>query len=203
MMSQKPQIPKISELQMQLKAWLAGDRKTLIQNGIIAAAFLGFIFFFFLPVWSHNQKTAAQVKDLKERIQSADVKIARIPEMNRQKEMYGARTKETREQFFDAKDTEKLIEIISTTAASAGVKISASRPTDKTVAIPLPFDQTYVPVGYELIVEGGYHHLGLFINHLEQYPKHFAVFKLEVVKNEKVENIHRATLFLTAFLKRG
>ena len=126
MMSQKPQIPKISELQMQLKAWLAGDRKTLIQNGIIAAAFLGFIFFFFLPVWSHNQKTAAQVKDLKERIQSADVKIARIPEMNRQKEMYGARTKETREQFFDAKDTEKLIEIISTTAASAGVKISVS-----------------------------------------------------------------------------
>ena len=202
MVSQKLQIPKISELQVQIKAWLAGDRKTLIQNGVIAAAFLGFIFFFFLPVWSHNRKTGAQVKELKQKIQSANVKIARIPEMNKQKEMYGVRTKAIREQFFDAKETEKLIEIISTVAAGAGVRISASRPTDKTVAVPPPFDQIYVSVGYELIVEGGYHHLGLFINNLEAYSKHFAVFKLEVVKNEKTEDLHRCTLFLTAFLKR-
>ena len=191
-------------VQEQIKTWLVSAQKNpLVQQGIIVAALVGFILFFLLPIWMYNQKTSAQVKELERRIQTANAKIARIPEMNEQKEKYGVIIKKTREKFFEAKEIDGLIEIISTTAAAAGVRITATRPTYKTVEMSHPFDQMYLPVSYELIIEGSYHNLGLFVNGLERYPKHFVVSGLEIGNNEKVQDTHNCTLSLTAFLKRG
>ena len=201
-MDKKLELQKI--VQEQIKTWLISAKKNpLVQQGIIVAILVGFILFFFLPIWMYNQKTSAQVKELERRIQTANAKIARIPEMNGKKEKYAASSKKIREQFFEAKEIDDLIEIISTAAAAAGVRITATRPTYKTVEMAHPFDQIYLPVSYELIIEGSYHNLGLFVNGLERYPKHFVVSGLEIGNNEKAQDVQRSTLSLTAFLKRG
>jgi Tfp pilus assembly protein PilO len=117
--------------------------------------------------------------------------------------LYGTKTKKVREQFFDAKEADKLIEIISTTAGASGVRISASKPVSKSIQFPPPFNQRYMPISYELTAEGTYHNLGLFINGLEEYSKHFSVSNVEISGDEKSPKIHRCSLSLTAFLKRG
>lgn len=188
----------------QSKIFFASARKSpYFQQGVIIALLAVFILFFFLPIWMQNRKTSAQVSELKRRIETANAKIARIPEMTKQKEEQTSKLQKVRNQFFEAKEIDKLIEIISTAAADTGVRISATRPTYKTVEMPPPFDQIYLSVSYELIVEGPYHNFGSFINALERYPKHFVVSNLEIQNSDKTPDIHKYTLNLTAFLKKG
>lgn len=187
----------------QLKTWIVlADQKTLIQNAIAAGSFLIFIFLFFLPILMHNKKLLSEVNALRNKINQASFKITRIPEMTRQKELFGARTKRIREQFFEVKETDKLIEIMSTLAAQTGLTISASRPASRTLELPPAFALMYLPVSYELVVEGSYHNLGTFINSLERYSKNFAVHDLQITTGEKNPNTQQCTMVLTAFMKR-
>ena len=199
-------LPKISLQKLSienLKLWIASiDRKTLIQNLTIGGAFLGFLIFFFFPILIQNKRLSGEVGRLKERVRVAAVKIARIPEMTRQKELFGVRIKQIREQFFEAKESDQLIEIISTIASEAGVKISASRPASRNLELPSPFAEKYIALSYDLVMEGPYHNMGTFINKLERYPKHFAVHELEMAGGEKTSNTLQSTLVLTAFIKR-
>ena len=102
----KPTLPKISV--SDLKLWLSSvDRRTLIQNVTAIGAFLVFILFFLLPILIHNKKVGGEVNQLKNKITQANVKIARIPEMTKQKELFGERIKQIREQFFEAQETDR------------------------------------------------------------------------------------------------
>lgn len=197
----KIEMPKISL--SDLKAQLGSmDRKTLIQNAIMVGAFLVFVICFLLPIFIYNRKMSADVEQLRNKVDQATRKIARIPEMMRQKELFGVKIKQTREQFFEAEESERLIEIVSTVAADSGVRISASRPSAKALELPVPFSMMYLTLSYELAVEGSYHNLGLFINRLERYSKNLSVHNLEIRAGDQVPPIHQATLTLTAFLKR-
>ena len=198
----KINIPKVSI--NDFKIWISSvDRKTLIQNTTVGAVFLIFLLFLFLPLVIQNQRSAGKVRQLKNKIVQASVKIARIPEWTKQKELFGARIKLIREQFFEAKESDQLIQIISTAAAEAGVKISASRPSTKSLEVPAPFAQLYMIQSYELLVEGPYHNLGTFVNKLEQYSKNLALHDLYIVKGSKAPNIQECTVTLSAFLKRS
>ncbi|MBI4394776.1 MAG: type 4a pilus biogenesis protein PilO [Candidatus Omnitrophica bacterium] len=179
------------------------DRKVLIQNLIMVGGFLIFIFFFFLPLFLYNQKMARDLNLLKDKVVRATAKIARIPEMTRQKEMFGTKIKKTREQFFELEEADHLIEIVSNIAADSGVRISASRPAAKSLELPPPFSIMYATLSYELAVEGPYHNLGTFINRLERGSKNISVHTLEITAGDRVPTIHQSTLVLTAFLKRG
>ena len=186
-----------------LKAKLSAvDRKSLIQNAAMGAALFIFIFFFFLPLLMQNKKMADKLNNLKWKIGQSKVKIERIPELTKQKELFGARTEQVRKQFFDAKEADQLIGIISSMAADSGVKINASRPTEKTLELPPPFAQMYVAQSYELIVEGGYHNLGMFINKLEHYSKNFAVHSIHIASGQKGSSAQQCTLTLTAYMRR-
>lgn len=201
-MMRKLATPQISVA--QLKLWIESvDRKTLILNLTMVGIFFVFVFFFLLPVVMHNKKMVSEVSGLKTTMGQASVKIARIPEMTKQKELFGARTQKIRERFFKTEDTSQLIEIISTLAAQTGVTISASRPSSKALELPLPFSMTYLPVSYELILEGSYHNLGTFINSLESYSKNFAVHNFQIAKGEKAPTVHQCTIILTAFVQRA
>ncbi len=195
-------IPKISL--EDIKIWFRSiDRKTLIQTATIAGAFLVFVLVFFFPILIENKRLVGEVKVLQAKVSQATVKILKIPEMTKQKKLFGERTKKIREQFFAADEADKLIEIISTIAADAGVKISATRPAAKLIEIPAPFSKTYMPFSYEFAVEGSYHNLGTFINSLEHYAKNFAVHDTEIVApGDKTLKIQQSTLVITAFLKR-
>ena len=200
-MDKKPDLQKII-LEQAKTTWGVARKNPFFQQGIIIALLAIFILFFFLPIWMHNRKASAQVKELEQRIQSSNAKIVRIPEMQKQKQKYTAELNKVREHFFEAKEIDKLIEIISTAAAEAGVRISATRPTYKTTEMPSPFDQLYLSVSYELIIEGPYHNFGSFINQLERYPKHFVVSGLEIKPSDKAQDSLQHMLHLTAFLKR-
>ena len=179
------------------------DRKTLIQNATIGGAFLIFLLFFFFPILIHNKKVAVEVGNLRTKVSVANVKIARIPEMTKQKQLFGERIKQIREQFFSAAEADKLIEAISTIAADSGVKINATRPSVKILEVPAPFAQTYVPISYEVVIEGSYHNLGAFVNRLEHYAKNFAVHDFQITAgNEPTSKIQQSTLVITAFIKR-
>ena len=186
-----------------IKAWISTlDRKTVVQNVTIASAFLAFLIFFFLPVLMYNKKISSDARKLKDKVGQGTVKIIRIPEMTRQKELFGARIKKVREQFFDVKESDQLIEIISTLAGEAAIQISASRPSVRTLEIPKPFGEKYMALSYDLVVEGPYHNLGMFINKLEHFGKHFAVHELSIVGGDTGTVNHQCTLVLTAFVKR-
>ena len=199
-------LPQISFQKLSianLKLWIASiDRKTLIQNLTKGGAFLAFIIFFFIPILIQNKRLSGEVGRMKEKVRVATVKIARIPEMTKQKELFGVRIKQIREQFFEAKESDQLIEIISTVAGEAGVTISASRPASRNLELPSPFAEKYIALSYDLVMEGPYHNMGAFINKLERYPKHFAVHELETTGGEKASNVLQSTLVLTAFIKR-
>ena len=184
------------------KMFPSTDRKMLIQNAMIAAAFAIFIFLFFVPILMQNKKMMDQVNNFKWRINQANLKIARIPQLTKEKEIFGARTKQIRDQFFDVKDADQLIGIISTIAADSGVKISASRPVEKPAELPPPFSQMYMSRSYELIVVGGYHNVGSFINKLEHYSKNFSVHNIQIAGGEKNDTAHQCTLIVVAFIKR-
>ncbi len=194
-------IPKITLT--DIKAWLQSiDRKTLIRNGMVAGALLVFILFIFLPLSLQAKKLSTEVKNLKQKISQANLKIAKIPGMIKQKEQFGARIKKLREEFFEPQETDKLIETISTAASESEVKISASRPSAKVLELPAPFDKKYIPVSYELVVEGSYHALGKFINTFESYPKSFAVHDLQITEGaDGATGLRQGTLTLTAFIK--
>lgn len=202
----KISLPKISLEKLKIeniRLWLLSiDRKILIQNTIAVGGFLIFVLFFFLPILIHNKTVTQEVNRLRERIAQANVKITRIPEMTRQKELFGVRIKKIRAHFFETKEGDQLIEIISMTANESGTKINASRPSSRPLVLPSPFDQKYVPLSYELIVEGSYHSLGTFINKLESYSKHFAVHEVQIVGGGKDSSAHQCTLLLTAFVEQ-
>lgn len=199
-------LPKISLEKLtlaNLKLWIASiDRKILIQNLTIGGAFLAFIIFFFFPLLIQNKRLSGEVNRLKETVRISTVKIGRIPEMAKQKEQFGARTKIIRAQFFETKESDQLIEIISIIASEAGVKISASRPAARNLELPKPFNESYVALSYDLVMEGQYHNMGAFVNKLERYPKHFAIHELQMVGSEKSLSVPQCTLVLTAFIKR-
>ncbi|MBI4358768.1 MAG: type 4a pilus biogenesis protein PilO [Candidatus Omnitrophica bacterium] len=198
----KPAFPKVSLSDLKLRM-ASVDRRTLIQNTIAVGAFLLFTFFFLLPMLVHNHQKAEEVNQLKNRLTQATVKIARIPEMTKQKELFGERIKQVREQFFEPEETNRFIEIVSTTAGDTGVKIKASRPATRILELPAPFSHAYAPVSYEFVVEGTYHNLGRFINGLELYPKNLALTSLEIMGGEEVPNVHRCTFVLAAFIKQS
>lgn len=197
---------KLQFNQLDLKAILeAGksiDRRILIQGGVILFFSLLFIFGFFMPILMQNKKSVGQVKQLQLMIQGAKTRIARIPEMKQQKEMYGARLEEVRKQFFDPQDIDQIIKVISTTATQAGVRISSSRPSSRAVEFPAPFNQMYMAASYELTLEGPYHRLGTWLNSLERYPKSFGVHDLALEKSEAAPAALRGTVVLTAFFRR-
>src|SRR3989338_7325667 len=136
------------------------DRRLLIQGGIIAFSILLFIFGFFFPILIYNRKATLQVKQLQMMIQGAKKRITHIPEMKKQKEIYGARLKQAREQFFEPQEVDQIIQVISTTASRTGVRITASRPSNKALELPVPFNQLYIAATYELTIEGSYHKIG-------------------------------------------
>ncbi|GEM_PF-6016974 len=197
----KISIPKFSLA--DLKFWLQSvDRKILIKNGVIAGGFLFFILFIFLPMTIQAKKLSNEVKNLKQKITQSNIKIAKIPEMMKQKDLFGSRIKKLREEFFEPQETDKLIEIISTAASDSSVKISASRPSAKILDLPSPFDKNYIPISYELVVEGSYHAIGKFINTFECYPKSFAIHELQISNGaDPTSGLRQATLILTAFIK--
>lgn len=194
-------IPKITVT--DIKFWFQSiDRKILIRNGAIAGGLLVFVLFFFLPLFVQAKKLTGEVKKMKQKISQANIKIAKIPEMTRQKELFGTRIKKLRDEFFEPNETDKLIEIISTAANDSGVKINASRPSAKLLELQTPFDKEYIPVSYELVVEGPYHAIGKFINTFESYPKSFAVHDLQITEQSDETNGQRqGVLTLTAFIK--
>ena len=197
----KISVPKITI--NDIKFWLQSiDRKILIRNGIISGALLIFILFFFLPLCLQTKKIGANANNLKQKISQSNIKIAKIPEMTKQKEQFGARITKIREEFFEPHEADKLIEIISTAATDSGVKISASRPSNKILELPSPFDKMYIPVSYELVVEGSFHAIGKFINTFENYPKSYAVHDLQIIEGLDTESgLRQGTLTLTAFIK--
>lgn len=186
-----------------LKFWFQSiDRKILIRNSIVSGAMLFFILFIFLPLVFQAKKLSTEVKNLKQKISQANVKIAKIPEMTKQKELFGTRIKKLRGEFFEPNETDKLIEIISKAANDSGVKINASRPSAKILELQAPFDQQYIPVSYELVIEGPYHAIGKFINTFESYPKSFAVHDLQITEQSEGSGGQRqGVLTLTAFIK--
>lgn len=194
-------IPKITL--NDVKFWLQSvDRKVLIRNGMIAGALLAFILFFFLPLSLQAKKLKMEVKNLRQKMTQANMKIAKIPEMMKQKELFGAKIKKLRGQFFEPHDIDKLIEIISTAASDSGVNIQASRPSPAVLVLPAPFDKTYIPVSYELVIEGSYHAIGKLINVFESYPKSFAVHHLQMTEQTELPNTQpQGILTLTAFIK--
>ena len=195
-------IPKISP--ESIKLWIASvDRKTLIQNATAGGAFLVFVLFFLCPMIIHNKKVAGEVVHLKTNVSQAKFKIARIPEMRRQKELFGERIKKIRGQFFEADQADKLIEVISTIAAESGVKINATRPATKALEVPAPFSQAYVSISYEFAVEGSYHNLGTFVDSLERYKKNFAVHELGITAGDNTSRTQQSILIITAFVKRA
>lgn len=186
----------------EVKLWLESiDRKTLIQNGLLGGALFVFVFFLFLPLSFQAKKLSREANQLKQKINQANVKIIKIPEMIKQKDLFGARIQKIRQQFFEPQETDLLIEIMSKAAADSGVKISASRPSAKSLELPSPFDKKYIPVSYELVVEGSYHGIGKFINLFEQFPSSFAVHSLQIVESTEKTGFRQAELTLTAFIK--
>ncbi len=193
----------LKQLVSRFRAWLAGvDRKVLIQNGVILGAFLVFIVFFFFPILGRNRAAAGEVAQLKGQIYNAGALIARLPEMKKQKEIFGARIEKIRKGFFKSSEASQLIEIISAAANQSKVRISATQPGAKEVTLPDPFQQIYRVASYELTVDGGYHGLGTFTNRLEQYSKNFAVPELKMTRNKETPGAHKAVLVVHAFFER-
>ena len=200
--TKKPQITP-AQLVEQAKAWLATvDRRTLIQNGIAAGAFLIFVFLFLFPLLARNKGAADEVNQLKSKIANARSTIGRLPEMRKQKEAFGARMEQVRKGFFKAEEAKQLIEIISKTASESRVRITASQPGGQELTIPPPFDQVYRPVTYELNVEGGYHDLGLFLYRLEHYSKNFAIRDFKMISDKNTPGTHKGVITLSAFFER-
>ena len=177
------------------------DKRVLIQNGIIAAAVLIFIFLFFIPILAQNQKTIKEVNYLTLMLQGAKAKIALIPKMRKEKEELTARANEVREQFFKTEEIDQLISIISTVLVNANIKITASRPGAPSKTLPTPFDKFYTAATYELALEGSYHDLGKAINELERYPKNFTIDGLTILGSDKGGSENKENLILTAFIK--
>ena len=195
-------IPKITL--NNVKIWLESiDRPTLIRNAVLGASLLAFAMFICLPMAIQAKKLSKEGESLRSKINLANVKISRIPEMLKQKEQYGARIKKIREEFFETQQTDKLIEIVSKAAVDSGVKISASKPSAEIIEIPPPFDKSYTPVSYDLSIQGGYHAIGKFVNFFEQYPKSFAVHNLTISHGPSDSLLREATLTLTAFIKHA
>lgn len=194
-------IPSITS--NNLKLWFQSiNQKILIRNSTVAGAMLFFVLFIFLPLFFQTKRLSTEVKNVKQKISQANVKIAKIPEMTKQKELFGTRIKKLRGEFFEPNETDKLIEIISTAANDSGVKINASRPSAKILELQSPFDKQYIPVSYELIIEGPYHAIGKFINTFESYPKSFAVHDLQIIEqSEGTGGQRQGVLTLTAFIK--
>src|SRR3989338_3461271 len=117
-MMKKIEIPKVS--MTDIKIWLDSvDRKTLIQNATFAGAFLAFVILFLIPTVLYNGKITSQVSTLKSNVTQTNVKIMRIPEMSKQKELFGTRTKKIRSQFFKSEEADKLFGIISNLAGES------------------------------------------------------------------------------------
>src|SRR3989338_6352934 len=89
----------------EAKLWLKSiDRKTLIQNSLLGGALFVFVFFLFLPLSFQAKKLNYEVNQLKQKIDQANVKIIKIPEMIKQKELFGARIKKIRQEFFEPQE---------------------------------------------------------------------------------------------------
>jgi Tfp pilus assembly protein PilO len=179
------------------------DRKVLIQIAVIIVTLVVFIAAFFLPVLMQNKKSIREVKKLKMMIQGAKIKVGRLPEMKKQKEMFGARLKEGRLKFFEPEEVDQIIKVISQTASEANIRISASKPSDKAIELTPPFGQLYVAASYELSIEGTYDSIALFINGLERYQKTFLVSDLRISKGQTNKMEHQCGLVISAFLKRS
>ena len=174
----------------------------MIQNSIAGSAFVVFVIFFFFPVFRENQRLGTVNRELRTKIQTAHAKIASIPQMKQQKEIYGARIAEVRGQFFDPGEVDQLLEIISKVATGASAEITASRPAEVDFDLPAPFDQQYGIIGYDLTLAGRFHPLGLLINGLEEHAKNFMVYEFRIAKNESDPTVLESAIRLAAFVRK-
>ena len=187
----------------QFKVWIGSfDRKVLIQHGIITGAFLIFIVFFFLPILKDNKETRDNARRLDSQINAARMVIAKIPELKRRKEVFGERIEKIRNQFFKTEEEDQLIEIISKTATEAGVEIRAVQPFSQELNLAEPFAQYYKASSYELVLEGGYHNVGTFLNLIEENEKNFAVHNFKLVQDKESPFVHKSITIATAFIER-
>ncbi len=177
------------------------DRRMLVQYAILLVALVSFIFGGFLPILVKNAKTMEQVKKNQFMIQGATARIAKIPEMKKEKAYLDARIKRVRENFLKSDEQDEFIRIVSGTAQKSGVKITGSKPRPPSIKLPPPFGQTLTEISYDLTLRGGYHELAAFFNGLERYPKNFIIqsFYIKGVDSEAGE--HDATMVLTAFIR--
>ena len=197
---------KVAKEQISIKKvreWLAKlDRRMLIQNSIFGAILLIIVFVGVVPVFITNQKMIGEVRELQSHVRDATVRISKIPAMKKEKEFLSKRAEIVRQKFFKMGEIDQLIEIISSTAQKAGIRITASRPSNLELKLEAPFDKLYTAVSYDLSIEGSYHQIGWFFNGLERYGKSFIIPNFYLKGKDARSGILQSNFVLAALIER-
>lgn len=152
------------------KAWQR-DRKLVMRRVGITLAFLVFTFGILLPLTLKVNELQRKQKELKAAVMSAEGKISRMPELKNQRTAYQKEIADIREGLFQVRELDQLLGDLSKVAIKVNVRIVASKPIESRLELPSPFNQQFLPATFELVIEGGYHEVGMFLNEIERMPK--------------------------------
>lgn len=186
-----------------IKALWQKDKKSVIQQGIMILGVLVLLFVVLIPLSARNHFLKVKIREATREIATAEIKIKRAPEFKHQLELYGKQMEAIENRFFQIRDLDQLLGDLSKLAANDNVVITGSKPlSDQAKALPEPYQKKYFPVSYELILAGGYHDFGKFINDVEQFEKLILIREISIQQNAAKQGRKlQATVQVTAFVR--
>jgi Tfp pilus assembly protein PilO len=115
--------------------------------------------------------------------------------------VFGSLIESTQGRIFTVEDMGVFLGQVSKKASESGVELQTSNPLAEKTVFPDPYDQKYLPSGYEFTVEGGYHSLGNFVSRIEGHEKLLRIQSLKISPSKKTPGKNVAELKLWAILK--
>lgn len=185
-----------------MEGFRALNKRQKIQIGVAAVGVAILIPFVVWPAWVTRFQIGAEVRGLEIGISSAQTQISLEPALIKAQQEFDAFIRQTRSRLLSEEEAQGITGILTNIAERSKASLLSSQPEKDLPKVPPPFDASYIPISYQLVVEGGYHALAAFISEVENYEKLFRVDEFFLMAREETPGVHVAEIRLSAFAFR-
>ena len=177
------------------------DKRTWVTVLSSAVGFLLVVILLVIPAWIERPLIRRDIESMDAQIRQVNALNQKRPGWEENQRIFGLLIDETQKRVFTEDSMGILLGQVSKMASESRVDVLASKPLNEKTFFASPYNLKYQPSGYEFTVQGGYHDLGVFVSHIENYKKLLRVQSLEIVSDGKTPGRQIAELKLWAIMK--
>lgn len=185
---------------MPAKVSLTPAQQKQILFGILGLiGFFAWLQLFLFPQRAALAQARAQIQELRGQVEQVRAGLAQQPAMEEETRRLQAEYKLPEVTKPPEQQLPELLELISQVARQAGVRVVAAKPKGD-VSKLLPGASGYLELPVLVLVSGGYHQIGQFLDALEQSETLLRVRELSVMDDEEKLYEHTGAVLFQAYL---